>query len=86
MSQAVCELTDELARQCVEVGRLQQHFAAAEQELSGAVDRDGQLLALGAIRALYWLALGRGEAQWAASVAVWWANAAQIHQLGEIIK
>lgn len=45
-----------------------------------------ELLALGAIRAVYWLALGSGEVALAREIAEWWAFAEPLHRLGETIK
>ncbi|MEL6155898.1 hypothetical protein GL262_14230 [Aeromonas hydrophila] len=45
-----------------------------------------ELLALGAIRAVYWLALGSGEVALAREIAEWWAFSEPLHGLGETIK
>lgn len=45
-----------------------------------------ELLALGAIRAVYWLALGAAEVALATEIAEWWAECEQLHGLGETIK
>ena len=45
-----------------------------------------ELLALGAIRAVYWLALGGGEVALATEIAEWWADCEPLHGLGETIK
>ena len=45
-----------------------------------------RLLALGAIRAVYWLALGGGEVVLAREIAEWWADCEPLHGLGETIK
>ncbi|WP_429211326.1 hypothetical protein [Aeromonas veronii] len=45
-----------------------------------------ELLALGAIRAVYWLALGSGEVALAREIAEWWAECEPLHGLGETIK
>ncbi|MFQ2347580.1 hypothetical protein [Aeromonas dhakensis] len=44
------------------------------------------LLALGAIRAVYWLALGSNEVALAKAIAEWWADCEPLHGLGETIK
>lgn len=45
-----------------------------------------ELLALGAIRAVYWLALGAAEVALAKEIAEWWAECEPLHGLGETIK
>ncbi|WP_024943565.1 hypothetical protein [Aeromonas hydrophila] len=45
-----------------------------------------ELLALGAIRAVYWLAVGSAELALAKEIAEWWANCEPLHGLGETIK
>lgn len=45
-----------------------------------------ELLALGAIRAVYWLALGAAEVALATEIAEWWAECEPLHGLGETIK
>jgi hypothetical protein len=51
----------------------------------GSCEPDG-LLTLGAIRAIRWIALGRGEVQLAAEIAEWWNDCAPLHGLGEVIR
>ncbi|MGY3895482.1 hypothetical protein [Aeromonas enterica] len=51
--------------------------------LSGYRD---ELLALGAIRSIYWLALGQGDAVLAAEIGNWWEECAPLHGLGEVIR
>lgn len=45
-----------------------------------------ELLTLGAIRALYWLALGQGDTPLATEIGDWWAEGAPLHRLGEVIR
>ena len=45
-----------------------------------------ELLALGATRALYWLALGQGETELAIEIGNWWEECAPRHGLGEVIR
>ncbi|ORJ11999.1 hypothetical protein [Aeromonas salmonicida] len=47
--------------------------------------REGELLALGAIRAVYWLALGQGDTPLATDIGDWWEECATLHGLGEVI-
>ncbi|KHN59673.1 hypothetical protein BA188_15575 [Aeromonas hydrophila] len=51
--------------------------------LSGYRD---EILALGAIRAIYWLALGQGDTQLATEIGDWWRECAPLHGLGEVIR
>ncbi|MGL6427792.1 hypothetical protein [Aeromonas hydrophila] len=51
-----------------------------------AVDVDHELLALGAIRAIYWLALGQGDTPLAIEIGNWWEECAPLHGLGEVIR
>ncbi|MGL6317548.1 hypothetical protein [Aeromonas hydrophila] len=51
-----------------------------------AVDVEPELLALGAIRAIYWLALGQGETTLANEIGNWWEECAPLHGLGEVIR
>ncbi|MGU5680594.1 hypothetical protein [Aeromonas allosaccharophila] len=50
-----------------------------------AVDVEPELLALGAIRAIYWLALGQGDTALANEIGNWWEECAPLHGLGEVI-
>ncbi|MDX7826950.1 hypothetical protein SJR89_07535 [Aeromonas caviae] len=77
------------------VSPLTKHWEAAQAEFTCAlVDSDSlrnrqvtrELLALGAIRAVYWLALGGGEVALAREIAEWWADCEPLHGLGETIK
>lgn len=73
------------------VSQLTKHWEVARAEYEKArvlwADLDAsELLALGAIRAVYWLALGSGEVALAREIAEWWADCAPIHGLGETIK
>lgn len=45
-----------------------------------------ELLALGATRALYWLALGQGDTLLATEIGDWWKECAPLHGLGEVIR
>lgn len=44
-----------------------------------------EVLALGAIRSIYWLALGQGETPLATEIGDWWKECAPLHGLGEVI-
>lgn len=70
------------------VSQLTKHWQAAMREYLIAPENGevAELLALGAIRALYWLALGSGEAALATTIANWWADVSPMHGLGETIK
>lgn len=76
------------------VSQLTKHWEVAHGEFINAgsdAKRNHQrsanlLLALGAIRAVYWLALGSGEVALAREIAEWWAFAEPLHGLGETIK
>ncbi|WP_421242942.1 hypothetical protein [Aeromonas enteropelogenes] len=45
-----------------------------------------EILALGAIRAIYWLALGQGDTPLATEIGDWWRECAPLHGLGEVIR
>lgn len=73
--------------------RLELHFvdelsayAAAGGDASGNRDQLRELLALGGIRRIYWLALGAGETKTATEIAEWWRDCAPLHNLGETIR
>ena len=51
----------------------------------GEDSRDQLLLTLGAIRCLYWQALGMGLPHTAARIAAWWKVTAPIHRQGTLI-
>ena len=75
------------------VSQLAKHWQAALDEFSSSGSdamRNRQvtkeLLALGAIRAVYWLAVGSAELALAKEIAEWWAECEPLHGLGEIIK
>ena len=51
-----------------------------------AVDVDPELLALGAIRSIYWLALSQGDTELATEIGDWWEECAPLHGLGEVIR
>jgi hypothetical protein len=71
------------------VSQLTKHWDVARKEwidtihLSHATEA---LLALGAIRSVYWLAVGSAELALAKEIAEWWADCEPLHGLGEIIK
>jgi hypothetical protein len=48
--------------------------------------RDQLLLTLGAIRCLYWQALGQGHDKTARTIANWWSKVAPLHQQGALIQ
>lgn len=77
------------------VSQLTKHWQTALDEFTSAlVDSDSlrnrqvtrELLALGAIRAVYWLAVGSAELALAKEIAEWWAECEPLHGLGETIK
>lgn len=75
------------------VSPLTKHWEAAQQEFSTSgsdATRNRnitqELLALGAIRAVYWLALGAAEVALAKEIAGWWTECEPLHGLGETIK
>ncbi|MBP4067109.1 hypothetical protein J9893_08885 [Aeromonas sp. MaB10011B] len=71
------------------VSQLTKHWKAAIAEFDVARECPRSiraLMALGAIRAVYWLALGGGEVALAREIAEWWADCEPLHGLGETIK
>ena len=75
------------------VSQLAKHWQAALDEFSSSGSdamRNRQvtkeLLALGAIRAVYWLAVGSADLPLAKEIAEWWADCEPLHGLGETIK
>ncbi|WP_323094166.1 hypothetical protein [Aeromonas hydrophila] len=77
------------------VSQLTKHWEVAQGEFTSAlVDSDSlrnrqvtrELLALGTIRAVYWLALGSNEVALAKEIAEWWAECEPLHGLGETIR
>lgn len=73
------------------VSQLTKHWEAARDEFGNSrhvITRTsvGELLALGAIRAVYWLAVGSAELALAREIAEWWAIRNPLHRLGETIK
>ena len=72
-------------------GPLVTHWLAARAEFIAAGgearDRDiaRELLALGAVRSVYWLALGQGETALAREIGDWWRECAPLHGQGEVI-
>lgn len=72
---------------------LAKHWEAAKEEFSTSgsdATRNRnitqELLALGAIRAVYWLALGSGGVMLAREIAEGWADCEPLHGLGVTIK
>ncbi|WP_447825384.1 hypothetical protein [Aeromonas salmonicida] len=61
-------------------------FIAAAGEANGDRDITRELLALGAVRSVYWLALGQGETALAREIGEWWYECAPLHGQGEVIK
>lgn len=61
-------------------------FIAAGGEARGNRDVCRELLALGAVRAVYWLALGQGDTPLAREMGDWWRECAPLHGLGETIQ
>ena len=60
-------------------------FDSAGGEARGSRDVVRELLALGAIRQIYWLLCADGCASEAATVATWWEQTAPLHRLGKTI-
>ncbi|HGK7313622.1 TPA: hypothetical protein ACJ51G_003695 [Aeromonas hydrophila subsp. hydrophila] len=61
-------------------------FIAAGGEARGDRDIARELLALGAVRSVYWLALGQGETALAREIGDWWHECAPLHGQGEVIQ
>lgn len=61
-------------------------FIAAGGEARGDRDLSRELLALGAVRSVYWLALGQGETALAREIGDWWHECAPLHGQGEVIQ
>lgn len=61
-------------------------FIAAGGEARGDRDISRELLALGAVRSVYWLALGQGEIALAREIGEWWRECAPLHGQGEVIQ
>ncbi|MNJ66383.1 hypothetical protein D3C77_624560 [compost metagenome] len=61
-------------------------FIAAGGEARGDRDISRELLALGAVRSVYWLALGLGETALAREIGDWWHECAPLHGQGEVIQ
>ena len=73
------------------ISQLAKHWAVARNEFNHSGqgplrDITKELLSLGAIRALYWLALGNGEVALAKEIGQWWAHCQPLHGLGETIR
>lgn len=75
------------------VSPLTKHWGAAVDEFASSGsdakrnrDITRELLALGAIRAVYWLAVSSAELPLAKEIAEWWADCEPLHGLGETIK
>ncbi|MEH8140120.1 hypothetical protein Q7I15_05620 [Aeromonas veronii] len=64
------------------------HWLAARADFISPDPRTeaDELLALGAIRAIYWLALGQGDTPLATEIGDWWKEGAPLHRLGEVIR
>ncbi|HDO1329778.1 hypothetical protein K3H45_03525 [Aeromonas veronii] len=66
------------------VSQLAKHWKVASNEY---LSQSGKgLLELGAVRCLYWLALGNGEVALGREIAEWWALHNPLHGLGETIR
>lgn len=61
-------------------------FIAAGGEVRGDRDIARELLPLGAVRSVYWLALGQGETALAREIGDWWRECAPLHGQGEVIQ
>lgn len=61
-------------------------FIAAGGEARGDRDITQELLALGAVRSVYWLALGQGDTALAKEIGDWWKECAPLHGQGEVIQ
>ena len=61
-------------------------FITAGGEARGDRDISRELLALGAVRYVYWLALGQGETALAREIGQWWQECAPLHGQGEHIR
>ncbi|MGL5036695.1 MAG: hypothetical protein ACRC6F_03000 [Aeromonas sp.] len=77
----------------VPVSQLTKHWEVAKGEFIVAGSdamRNRQvtkeLIALGAIRAVYWLAVSNAELALAKEIAEWWAACEPLHGLGETIR
>ncbi|MGV2844203.1 hypothetical protein ACE1OG_10060 [Aeromonas hydrophila] len=73
------------------VSQLTKHWEVARDEFGNSrhvITRSsvGELLALGSIRAVYWLAVSNAELALAREIAEWWAIRNPLHRLGETIK
>jgi hypothetical protein len=72
------------------VSQLTKHWEAAKAEFERTSEcprtEVDELLALGAIRAVYWLAVGSDDLPLAKEIAEWWADCEPLHGLGETIK
>lgn len=75
-----------------QVGQLCRHWLAYRAEyitsdvkLRSFDDDIRALLALGAIRAIYWQALGHGDVELATEIGDWWEECAPLHGLSPVI-
>lgn len=72
------------------VSQLTKHWEAAKAEFERTSEcprtEVDELLALGAIRAVYWLAVGSADLPLAKEIAEWWADCEPLHGLGETIQ
>ena len=71
-----------------QVSQLTKHWDAARKEFEATGNKFviEDLLALGAIRAVYWLAVSTGELTLAKDIAEWWEDCAPVHGLGGVIR
>ena len=70
-------------------GSLYFNWLAYRAEFDAGLDHwptYAERLALGSIRAIYWLAFGQGETPLATEIGDWWKEYAPLHGLGEIIR
>ena len=61
-------------------------FISAGGEAQGNRDTTRELLALGAVRAIYWQALGQGDTTLAREIGEWWHECAPLHGQDEVIQ
>ena len=61
-------------------------FASSGSDATRNRNVTQELLALGAIRAVYWLAAASADLVLANEIAEWWADCEPLHGLGETIK
>lgn len=61
-------------------------FVSASNEAKPHWDISRELLALGAVRSVYWMALGQGETALAREIGDWWEECQPLHGLGRVIQ